>query len=338
MLDTTEKLDAQAAEAEAYVQSAFGELLTLNPIAPAGLPHFLLDRYRLWQGTLLGQPLLLVAGKYRRAGMGFTTDFAKHREVLRRELGDQPVILLLDQATAAARRQMVARRIGFLAPGSQLYIPEVLLDWRERGVRAPPEPAERIAPTTQLVVTAALLGERLDDANLTELAGRFDVAVMSMTRALDELETLEIAKARQVGRQRRLHFTMQGRELWGFVKDRLQSPVRKLRTIQGDLDEAAAPLAGESALAHYTMLASQRIVRRAIDATRWKELAPRLTSVDEAGFEDDRIELETWRYDPVVLANDGVVDPISLYLSVRHYNDERIEQAAEQLLEQFGWS
>jgi DNA-binding MarR family transcriptional regulator len=337
VLDTTKELDAQAAEAEAYVQAAFGEPLTLNPIAPARLPHFLLDRYRLWQGTLLGQPLLLAAGKYRRAGMGFTTDFVKHREVLRRELGDQPVILLLDQTTAAVRRQMIERRIGFLAPGSQLYIPEVLLDWRERGVRARPEPAERIAPTTQLVVTAALLGERLDDVNLTELAGRFDVAIMSMTRALDELETLQIAKARHIGRQRRLHFTMQGRELWDFVKDRLQSPVRKLRTIQGDLDETVAPRAGESALAHYTMLASPRIVRRAIDATRWKELAPRLTNVDEAGFDDDRIELETWRYDPVVLAKDGVVDPISLYLSVRHDKDERIEQAAEQLLEQFGW-
>ena len=99
--------------------------------------------------------------------MGFTTDFAKHREVLRRELGDQPVILLLNQATAAVRRQMIERRIGFLAPGSQLYIPEVLLDWRERGVRSSAEPAERVAPTTQLVLTAALLGERLDDANLT---------------------------------------------------------------------------------------------------------------------------------------------------------------------------
>ena len=104
---------------------------------------------------------------------------------------------------------------------------------------------------------------------------------MSMTRALDELETLQIAKARHVGRQRRLHFIVQGRELWDFVKDRLQSPVRKLRTIQGELDETAAPRAGESALAHYTMLAIPRIVRRAIDATRWKELAPRLTNVDE---------------------------------------------------------
>jgi DNA-binding MarR family transcriptional regulator len=269
--------------------------------------------------------------------MGFTTDFAKHREVLRRELGDQPVILLLDHAPAAIRRQMVERRIGFLAPGSQLYIPEVFLDWRERGARARPEPAERIAPTAQLVLIAALLGETLEDANLTELAGRFEVAIMSMTRALDELEMLQIVKARHVGRQRRMHLLLEGRELWERVKDRLQSPVRKLRTIHGILDDTIAPLAGESALAHYTMLAAPRVARRAIAAARWKQTEARLDNLAHGGF-DERTELETWRYDPAVLAQGNAVDPLSLYLSVRHAADERVAQAAEQLLEPFGWS
>jgi DNA-binding MarR family transcriptional regulator len=338
MLDVAAQLDDQAAEAEAYVQTAFGEPMTLDPIAPAGLPHFLLDRYRLWQGTLLGQPLLVFAWKNRQPGTGLTTDFAKHRDILRRELGDQPVILLLDRATAAIRRQLVEKRIGFLAPGSQLYIPEVFLDWRERGTRAQPRPVDHVAPTAQLVLTAALLGETLGDASLSELAHRFEVAIMSMTRALDELETLRIAKPMHVGRERRLHLLSEGRELWDQVKDRLQSPVRKLRTIRGDLNDEMAPRAGESALAHYTMLVTPRIARRAIDATRWKGLASRPEYREATEFDENRIELETWRFDPAVLARGGVVDPISLYLSVRNAADERIEQAAEQLLEPFGWS
>jgi len=301
------------------------------------LPHFLLDRYRLWRGTLLGQPLLLAAWKNWRPGMGYTADFVKHREILRRELGDQPVILLLDHAPAAIRRQMVERRIGFLAPGSQLYIPEALLDWRERGARAAHEPAERIAPTAQLVLLAALQGEPLDDENLTELAERLQVAIMSMTRALDELEALGIAESRLVGRQRRLHLLLEGRELWDQVKDRLNSPVRKLRTVRGKLDDAAAPRAGESALAHYTMLAVPRVARRAIAAARWKEIAYRLDPA-ASGFDEDRIELETWSYDPNILARGGVVDPLSLYLSVRDEPDERVAQAAEELLEPFKWS
>lgn len=337
MLNDNQTLDAEAEAAEAYVQSTFGLRLDLEPITPTNLPHFLLDRYRLWQGTLLGQPMLLAAWKNWRPGMGFTTDFQKHRELLRRELGIQLVVLLLEHAPAAIRRQMVERRIGFLSPGNQLYIPEALIDLRERGVRAAPQPVDQITPTAQLVLLATLLGEPLNDANLTALAQRLHVAIMSMSRAVDELEALQLAKARLVGRQRRLHLLLQGRDLWERVRDRLQSPVRKVRRVRGALDDQLAPRAGESALAHYTMLAAPRIERRAIAAVRWRQLAPRLEDAAASAFDEDVTELETWSYDPAVLARGGVIDPLSLYLTVRHEPDERVAQAAEQLLEPFGW-
>ncbi|MDB5671482.1 MAG: hypothetical protein JWO25_2441, partial [Alphaproteobacteria bacterium] len=193
-------------------------------------------------------------------------------------------------------------------------------------------------PTAQLVLLAALLGEALEDANLTELAERFQVAIMSMTRALDELETLQIAEARHVGRQRHLLLLHKGADLWDRVKDRLQSPVRKVRTVRGLLDEQIAPRSGESALAHYTMLATPRIACRAIAAVRWKTLSLALDEGAATRFDEARIELETWSYDPAVLAREGVVDPLSLHLSTRHARDERVAQAAEQLLEPFGWS
>lgn len=337
MLNGNQALDAVAEAAEVYVRSTFGLRLDLEPITPMNLPHFLLDRYRLWQGTLLGQPMLLAAWKNWRPGMGFTTDFQKHRELLRRELGIQLVVLLLKHAPAAIRRQMVERRIGFLSPGNQLYIPEALIDLRERGVRAAPQPVDQITPTAQLVLLATLLGEPLNDANLTALAQRLHVAIMSMSRAVDELEALQLAKARLVGRQRRLHLLLQGRDLWERVRDRLQSPVRKVRRVRGALDDQLAPRAGESALAHYTMLAAPRIERRAIAAVRWRQLAPRLEDAAASALDEDVTELETWSYDPAALARGGVVDPLSLYLTVRHEPDERVAQAAEKLLEPFGW-
>ena len=337
MLEGDHTLDTAAEEAEAYLQVAFGVRLGLEAIAPANLPHFLLDRYRLWQGTLLGQDVILAAWKNWRPGMGFTADFVKHREILRRDLGVALVVLLLDHAPAAIRRQMVERRIGFLSPGNQLYIPEALIDLRERGTRPVVEAGEQLTPTAQLLVIAALQGEVQEDDNLTALAGRLHVAIMSMSRALDELEALQLARARHVGRQRRLHLLAQGGDLWRQVKDRLQSPVRKLRRVQRGLEDRLAPRAGESALAHYTMLAAPRVERRAVAATRWKELAPQLDGGAAFDFAGAVTELETWSYDPAPLAQGGVVDRLSLYLSVRDDPDERVAQAAEQLLEPFGW-
>ena len=337
VLDTNPELDALAAAAESYAESAFGLVLGLQPIAPATLPHFILDRYRLWKGLLLGQPMLLVAGKGWKPGEGFTADFIKQRDLLRDRIGVPLVLLLLDYAPAAVRKQMIARKIGFVAPGSQFYVPEALLNLSERSARARPDRPGIISPTAQLMLLAALQGQQLDDANQTELAARFQVAVMSISRAFDELEALKIGRTVHVGRQRRFHLHVRDGDLWAIVKDKLQSPVRKLRRVYGVLDSEVAPRAGETALAHYTMLGEPRVEHRAIAATHWKKVEHQLHESSAFDFAQPHTVVETWTYDPRLLARGGFVDPLSLYLSVRHSLDERVAQAADQLLESFGW-
>jgi DNA-binding MarR family transcriptional regulator len=325
------RLEALGDAAETYVQHAFGRRLELIPITPTNVPHFVLDRYKLWRGSLNGRTLILIAAREPRSG--FTTDILKHRDLVRRQLGVDLVLLLLDHVPAAIRRQMVDRQIGFIAPGAQLYVPEALLDLRERAPAMASAPPAQISPTTQLALLAIMQGVNLEDENLTELAGRFHVAIMSMSRTLDELEALQLAKARHVGRQRRLHMLLGGRELWDAVRDRLQSPVRKVRVVSGNVEGNFAPLAGESALAHYTMLAAPRVETRAISSARWKSLA----LVPATSFDDERFEVQTWSYDPQILARDAVIDRLSLFLSVRENPDERVAQAAEELLEAFEW-
>jgi hypothetical protein len=96
-------------------------------------------------------------------------------------------------------------------------------------------------------------------------------------------------------------------------------------------------VAGESAISLYTPLASPRVQTLAVAAADWNRLfREHLAGVDPGnpyGY-----DIETWSYDPAVLAENKVVDPVSLYLSVRHHKDERVAQAAEQLLEHMPWS
>ena len=47
--------------------------------------------------------------------------------------------------------------------------------------------------------------------------------------------------------------------------------------------------------------------------------------------------LATWRYNPRVLAQDLLVDPLSLYAQFRDDHDERLSLAADQLLEHATW-
>ena len=329
------RLEALAEGAEAYVQQAFGQRLELTPIAPTNVPHFVLDRYKLWQGSLSGRTLALMA--IREPRQGATAEYLKHRDLVRRQLGVDLILLLLDHVPNAVRRQMVERQIGFIAPGAQLYVPEALLDLRERAPAIASAPAAQISPTTQLILLAILQGVALEDEYLTELAERFHVSTMSISRTLDELEALQLAKARHVGRQRRLHMLLGGRELWEAVHARLQSPVRKARVVSGRIENDVAPFAGESALARYTMLATPRLETRAILSSHWKRLEERLALIPASAFSDNRVEVQTWTYDPRILARDAVIDRLSLYLSVRESPDERVAQAAAELLETFEW-
>ncbi len=331
----TARLEALAEAAEAYVHEAFGQRLDLAPVAPTNVPHFVLDRYRLWQGTLNGRTVVLMA--IREPRQGATTEYLKHRELVRRQLGVDLVLLLLDHAPSLIRRQMVERQIGFIAPGAQLYVPEAFLDLRERAPMFAIAHADKISPTTQFMLLAILQGFDLEDRNLTELADQLHVSIMSVSRTLDELEALQLAQARHAGRQRRLHMLLGGRELWEAVQARLQSPVRKVRVVTGRIGDDNAPLAGESALARYTMLATPRIETRAILAASWKRIEETFALRPSTAFDDDRIEVQTWTYDPRILAQGGVIDRLSLYLSVRESRDERVAQAAEELLETVEW-
>jgi DNA-binding MarR family transcriptional regulator len=332
------RLEALAEAAEAYVDDTFGERLGLVPVAPTNLPHFIIDRYAIWQGSLNGRTLLLMAIKeILPPGSGATAQYLKHRDLVQRELGAELVLLLLDRAPNAIRRQMVDRKIGFIASGAQLYVPEAFLDLRERAPAFAIASAASISPTTQFLLLAIMQGRSLGDLNLTELADDLGVSIMSISRTLDELEALQLAKAHHVGRQRRLHMLLRGQKLWEAVQAQLQSPVRKVRVVYAQDGEKIGPLAGTSALARYTMLAPPRTETRAILAASWKSLAVADTLRPATAFDDERIEVQTWTYDPRILARNGVIDPLSLYLSVRGSPDERVAQAAEELLEPFEW-
>lgn len=332
------RLEALAEAAEAYVEDAFGQQLGLVPVTPTNLPHFILDRYAIWQGSLNGRSLLLMAiREILPPGSGATAQYLKHRDLVQRELGADLVLLLLDRAPNAIRRQMVDRKIGFIASGAQLYVPEAFLDLRERAPAFAIASAASISPTTQFLLLAIMQGRSLGDLNLTELADDLGVSIMSISRTLDELEALQLAKAHHVGRQRRLHMLLRGQKLWEAVQAQLQSPVRKVRVVYAQDGEKIGPLAGTSALARYTMLAPPRTETRAILAASWKNLAAADTLRPATAFDDERIEVQTWTYDPRILARNGVIDPLSLYLSVRGSPDERVAQAAEELLETFEW-
>ena len=338
MLETADERWAEklGRAAEGYARKAFDVDLTLEPLHLSSLPYYIADRYHLWRGEMFGRAWIFMAVRPTPEG---PVELARHREVIIRQWPGDFVILLFEGLAPRRRKRLIADRFAFMVPGAQLFIPELLLEFRERAAKAPTSRApERFSPTTQLVAVAALLRQEIEGANATALARRFGVAVMSMGRAFDELQAAGVADADRVGRERTLHMKADGQALWREVERYLQTPVRKVRRVVIPFPERFPGLvAGESALALYTPLAAPRAQTLAVAGADWNRL------VREHGLQDaepgygEGDDVQTWTYDPAVLAERRVVDRLSLYLSVRDHSDERVAQAAEQLLESLPW-
>ena len=49
------------------------------------------------------------------------------------------------------------------------------------------------------------------------------------------------------------------------------------------------------------------------------------------------MKIEVWSYDPKLLGDQSIVDPLSLYLSLFYSADERVHQQLERLIEEVPW-
>jgi hypothetical protein len=162
---------------------------------------------------------------------------------------------------------------------------------------------------------------------------RFGYTPMTVSRASRELQAAGLAKTFAVGREKWLRFDQGPRDTWQRAQSWLRSPVRRsVWTFDATIDDAL--LAGCSALAAQSALADPAHPEHAVSAEHWKQRSePQVLHTPEPGA----TRWQIWNYDPKCLAVQGVVDPLSLIVSLREDPDERIQQAIEQLEARLPW-
>lgn len=250
----------------------------------------------------------------------------------------QTGIFVTDGLEAYNRKRLIELRVPFIIPGNQLYLPDLGIDFREhlRAVRKKPR---KLSPSAQVVLLAKLLDKFTDEVwTATILAEVFQSTKMTMSRVIDELESNELIEARSEWREKQIHFRATGRDLWQKAQPVLRSPVQKRVFIENN-DWPIGTIAGLSALSARTMIAEPSRKVRALTRKEWKALQidAKLRIIPAASSDMAPVELEIWKYDPKLLTQGDSVDPLSLYLSLADTNDERIEGALHELLEDLRW-
>jgi hypothetical protein len=200
------------------------------------------------------------------------------------------------------------------------------------------EATHKFSPSTQALVIHVLLhGTTKRIFTPAEMAGRLGYSPMTMTRAFDELESVDFGDIFLEGRERCARFAESAKDTWAKAQPFLRSPVKKRLYIEPLNANPLGFRAGLTALADYTMLAEPVNPVIALSGEDWKSLQQGQRIKEFPSPEPGALELEVWSYASSLFAKGEVVDRLSLYLSLKESQDERIEAALEEMMKGLQW-
>lgn len=325
-------------DVEKYLRDALGDTPTITPWKEERhLALFLRDRYRFFEARILGKPCLLMTHKEDQEESPAT--IRKHIDQVKTKWSG-PVVYVRERITAYNRKRLVEQKLPFVVPGNQMYLPMVGVDFREH-FRKPRPATGLLRPSSQVVLIHALLRDS-EDLSPTALGAKLGYSAMAMSHALDELEAAGIgtSSATGRGRDRRLRLNGSKQDVWKKAEPLLRSPIKSRHPMPIPRNALTWPntfRSGLSALAHYSMLAEPRDVAFALSRAEWQSFREKHGVTEASPDERGVTTAEIWNYAPALFAQDGWVDRLSLYLSLRDTQDERVQAALEQVMKEVPW-
>jgi DNA-binding MarR family transcriptional regulator len=250
--------------------------------------------------------------------------------------GQNHVIFVDSAASSHNRRRLVEHNVPFVIPGNQMYLPGLGIDFREH-FKQLRRKRPTLSPSTQAVVLYAIYHAEGRALGPSDTAQRLGYTAMTMSRAFDELEGIGVGEHSVKGKERCLQLAESRRKLWEDTLPFMRSPTRKALHILGVGKSAQGVTAGLTALARYSMLVEPENPVLAYHPDEWKAYARQHSYQALAGPEPGSTEIQLWTYSPVLFAQDGLADRLSLYLSLKDTTDERIESALEEMIEGMRW-
>lgn len=230
------------------------------------------------------------------------------------------------------RARLIQAKIPFIIPDKQLYLPSMGMDLKEI---FPPErrKTETLSPSAQILILGKLYNKDWIKESPSKMSGKIGMSNMSIGRAFSELELHNIASVKTFGKKKEIEFNLSGMELWDSTLPFLKSPVTSSETTPFQADNNLI-IAGETALSRYSMITEPNIPIFAV-LNRAKNLLFQTIRSKENSSSD--MVIQKWAYDPRIFSVKGVADPLSVYLEFKDSDDERIEEALEDLLKDILW-
>jgi len=329
-------MDKLVSKLEAYLHDVLG--VSAYPTAWNGvlnMPLFLRKQYRFYQVDMLATSCLLMIADTEEE-LTPATVLKQWKAAGEHCYGDN-VVYVTQACSAYNRKRLIEHKVPFIVPGNQMYLPMIGIDLREHFKIYHAPKSDQFSPVTQLLVIMVVNNEALNGKSPSELAKLLGCSAMSMTRAARELESMALVSIHKDGRKQQIQFKALEKDLWQLAREKMVNPVRKRIWIKFNPEHWQGLLAGESALARYSMLAEPKHPVYALTSSDWNAIRRNMPVEEIPHPEPGCAQLELWRYSPERLTDQDGVDRLSLWLSLQDSGDERIEMALEEMMEANQW-
>jgi hypothetical protein len=317
-----------------YIKLITGEEINISIVNQdeiKSLPLFLRMKYDYMTGKLFNIQIVFI--HIKGSGSISALELRKHIDLIRKALR-KPVVFVTNALEAYNRKRLINKKIPFIVPGKQMFIPEMVISFQDSALRDY-QMNISLTPAVQFLLLFHLLCEDLEGLNLKSIAKKLGYGKMTISRAVSYLSRNDICQVTGT-KEKGLEFSKSKMVLWKEVEPLMSSPVKKIVFTDKIPELEFYKRSNINALAHYTDLADDLKDYVAIADPDFKKLM-KFGRIKDYGYYDGEVCMEVWKYNPAGLSKDKYVDPLSLYLIFRNDEDERVQVALNKIMEGFSW-
>lgn len=242
------------------------------------------------------------------------------------------VVLVLENIDTVRRRALIAGRTSFVVPGKQAYLPFLGALLTERGLaNAAVTDKQTFSPAAQVLLLTHLQKESFEGRIISEIAMKFPYSVKTISAAAKELELAGVCTMEGDNSGKCLHFIGKD-EIWDKAYPWLTSPVQEVLYCDSIefIPEGLRFVTYDKALSEYTFMAD--FSGEAYAVYKNDEAIKRLKGDGVFNAVEGKYRIELWKYNPALLARDGLVDALSLALCYKDSDDERVIGELNQMV------
>lgn len=310
-----------------YIKSMLGcSVQKCSYNLPINMPQYLLNDYSYQKYTIENIECLFVTP------VEFSLPAYKKQYPKMKHITNLPIVLQLKSITQYQRKTLIEEHIPFVAEGSQIYLPFLAIYLTEKYQEI--TEIEKFTPITQLVFLYLLYHK--EKITATDLANRINCTTMSVSRAYKVLLDTALFHAESCGVKKYLVPGSKGGELLKSAEKYFINPVEKTVYVQKDTVLPEFVASGIWALSKKTMLNASDL-EQCYAVSRKTHIAISEIAPKASYMMGKSLKVERWLYDPAILAKNGIVDDISLILSLKDNNDERVQIELDRIRSKYKW-